>query len=76
MKEIPSNKPLGNDGLTKEFYETFWDELKNSFINSINLAYQKKVLSTSQRQSVTKFIEAKKKKQREKSLLKGTLVVI
>ena len=75
MKEIPSNKPLGNDGLAKEFYETFWDELKNYFINSINLAYQKKVLSTSQRQSVTKLIETKKK-QREKSLLKDTLVVI
>ena len=75
MKEIPSNKPPGNDGLAKEFYETFWDELKNSFINSINLAYQKKALSTSQRHSVTKFIETKKK-QREKSLLKDTLVVI
>ena len=61
MKEIPSNKLPGNDGLAKEFYETFWDELKNSFINSIKLAYQKKALSTSQRQSVTKFIEAKKK---------------
>ena len=75
MKEIPSNKPPRNDGLAKEFYETFWDELKNYFINSINLAYQKKVLSTSQRQSVTKLIETKKK-QREKSLLKDTLVVI
>ena len=48
LKGISSNKSPGNDGLTKEFYETFWDELKDSFINSIKLAYQKKTFSTSQ----------------------------
>ena len=25
---MPKNKSPGNDGLTKEFCETFWDELK------------------------------------------------
>ena len=66
LKGIPSNKSLGNDGLTKEFYETFWDELKNSFINSIKLAYQKQALSTSQRQAVINLFE---KKDRDKKLL-------
>ena len=23
---------IGNDGLTKELYETFWDELKNTLL--------------------------------------------
>ena len=68
MKGIPNNKSPGNDGLTKEFYETFWDEFKDSFINSIKLAYQKKALSTSQRQAVIKLIE---KKDRDKTLLKN-----
>ena len=30
LKGIPNNESLGNDGLTKEFYETLWDELKDS----------------------------------------------
>ena len=42
LKGIPNNKSPDNDGLTKEFYETFWDELKDSFINSIKLAYEKR----------------------------------
>ena len=36
-KGIPNNKSPGDDGLTKEFYEIFWDELKDSFINSMKL---------------------------------------
>ena len=59
MKGIPSNKSPGNDRLTKEFYEAFWDELKDSFINTIKLAYQKIALRTSQRQAVIKLIEKK-----------------
>ena len=57
MKGIRNNKSPGNDVLTKEFYETFWDELEDSFINLIKLAYQKKALSASQRQAVIKLIE-------------------
>ena len=29
------NKSSGNDGLTKEFYEGFWDEIKELFIVSV-----------------------------------------
>ena len=35
LKNMPKNKSPGNDGLTKEFYETFWDELKIPFIASL-----------------------------------------
>ena len=68
LKGIPNNKFPRNDGLIKEFYETFWDELKDSFINSIKLAYQTKALSTSKRQTVIKLIE---KKDLDKTLLKN-----
>ena len=35
LKGIPNNKSPGNDGLTKEFYKTFWDELKELVIKLV-----------------------------------------
>ena len=34
-RECAKNKSPGNDALTKELYETFWDELKIPFIASL-----------------------------------------
>ena len=31
LKKLPNNKSPGNDGITKEFYEAFWDDLKTLF---------------------------------------------
>ena len=31
---MPNGKSPGHDGLTKKFYEFFWDDLKFCFINS------------------------------------------
>ena len=39
LKRIPNNKSPHNGGLTKEFYQAFWDELKDPFINLIKLGY-------------------------------------
>ena len=65
---MQNNKSPGNDGLTKEFYETFWNEIKNPFMNSIMEAIEKKKLSTSQRKAVIKLIE---KKERDKRFIKN-----
>ena len=59
LKSMQNNKSPGNDGLAKEFYETFWNQIKNPFMNSITEAREKKKLSTSQRQAVIKLIEKK-----------------
>ena len=56
-----NNKSPGNDGLTKKFYDKFWNEIKHPFMNSIMEAREKKKLSTSQRQAVIKLIKKKKK---------------
>ena len=62
---MQNKKFPGNDGLTKELYETFWNEIKHSFMNSIIEAREKKKLSNSQRQAVIMLIE---KKERESGL--------
>ena len=56
---MKNNKTPGNDGITKEFYETFWDELKTPLMKSVNQAFHTKILSISQRQAVIKVIEKK-----------------
>ena len=35
LKSMQNNKTQGNDGLTKEFYETFWNEIKYVFLKSL-----------------------------------------
>ena len=35
LKSMKNDKSPGNDGLTKEFYETFWNELKEIFGDSV-----------------------------------------
>ena len=64
---MPNNKSPGNDGLTKEFFLTFWDDIKDIYISSIRTAGIKKEFSTSQRQAIIKLIE---KKIKIKDLLK------
>ena len=59
LKNMPKNKSLGNNGLKKEFYETFWDELKIPFTASLRKSIFKEKLSISQSQAVIRLIETK-----------------
>ena len=61
LKDFSHNKSPGNIGLTKEFYETFWEELKQPFMNSLNQAKVSKKLVISQRKAVIKLLEKKEK---------------
>ena len=63
-----NNKSPGNDGLTKEFYETFWEDLKKPLCASITKAFHRGELSHSQKQAVIKLIE---KKDRDKKFIKN-----
>ena len=59
LKSMENNKTPGNDGLSKEFYEVFWNYVKTSLLASINDAFIKDKLSTSKKQAVIKLIEKK-----------------
>ena len=59
MKNVQNNKSPGNDGLTKEFYEGFWDQIKELLIASATEAKQRGELTISQRQAIIKLIEKK-----------------
>ena len=65
---MPSNKSPGNDGLSKNFFETFWEEIKDVYINSLKQAKIKNTPSISQRQAVIKLLE---KKDRDKRFIKN-----
>ena len=65
---MQSDKCPGNDGLKKEFYETFWNKLKEIFVYSVSQTKKKGDLSASQRQAIIKVIE---KKDRDKTFKTG-----
>ena len=68
LKSMLNNKSPGNDGLYKEFYEAFWEDIKDFFINSRKEAKIKSSLSIPQRQTVIKLLE---KKDRDKQFNKN-----
>ena len=59
LKSIPNNKTPGDDSLSKEFYGTFWEDIKDVFIKSLKQAKIEGSLSISQRQAVIKRLEKK-----------------
>ena len=61
---MPKNKLPGNDGLTKEFYEKYWDDLKKPFIAPLRKSFLKEELSKSEKQAVIRLIEKKDKDKR------------
>ena len=59
-----SNKSPGNDGLSKEFYICFFDEIVTRLLDALSLAFDHEQLSNSQRQAMITLIEKKGKDKR------------
>ena len=58
---MDNNKSPGNDGLSMEFYEYFWDEVKKPFLVSFHKAFLNQELSNSQKQVGIKMLEKRTK---------------
>ena len=58
---MPKNKSPWNDGLRKELYEVFWNNLKTPLLLSVNKVFKVRKLSISKKQAVIKLIEKKDK---------------
>ena len=65
---MQNNNSPGNDGLTKELFVTFWEDMKYIFLNSCCKTKLKKELSISQKQAAVKLIE---KKDKDKRIIKN-----
>ena len=62
---MQNDKSPGSDGLAKELYETFWNEMKEIFVDFVLEAKEKGHLGISQRQTIIKLIEKKKTETRD-----------
>ena len=57
LKDMPSNKTPGNDGLSREFYLQFFYLVGQDLLNCYKHAYEVEQLTSSQRKSIITLIE-------------------
>ena len=62
-------KSPGNDGLTKEFYMCFFNNINDTLVAALNKSFEVGQLSSSQHQAVIVLIQNKKDK--DKRLVKN-----
>ena len=65
LSTFQNNKTPGNDGLTIEFYRSFWPVLGEMLVKSLNYSYKHGELSSSQREAVIFLIEKKDRDRRQ-----------
>ena len=61
LETFQNKKAPGNDGIPGEFYKTLWPLISEPFIKCVNECFEKKELSSSQKQAVITLIEKKGK---------------
>ena len=64
-QSFKEKKSPGNDGLTVEFYKTFWGILGELLVESLNCAFDHGEVSNLQKQAIITLIEKKGKERRQ-----------
>ena len=65
LQLLENNKSPGEDGLTVEFYEAFWNIVGNLMVESLNYSYDHGELSNSQKRAIITLVEKKDKDRRD-----------
>ena len=65
LKEFKPNKSPGCDGLTSEFYQTFWNDIGPKLVSTLNTCKRTGHLSQSQRRGVITLLEKRGKDPRK-----------
>ena len=61
LKEMKPYKSPGSDGITTEFFKTFWDNIGPKLVETLNYCKSEENLSVSQRRGVITLLEKKGK---------------
>ena len=56
LKEMKNDKSPGSDGITVEFYKTFWDDLNQYLVDSLNFSFVNGHLTDLQKQGILSLI--------------------
>ena len=64
LQSFENCKSPGEDGLTAEFYKTFWNSVGHLLVDSLNYSYDHCELSNTQKQAIIKLTEKKGKDKR------------
>ena len=57
LLKFQNSKAPGNDGLTGEFFQGFWNLLSQQLTDSLNFSFEHGELSNSQKQAVIRLID-------------------
>ena len=68
LQSMSNGKSPGSDGLTREFYVCFWEDVGSCLVSTLNYSFEHGELTSSQKQAVIALIE---KKGRNKRLVKN-----
>ena len=68
LSSFNNDRTSGNDGLTVEFYKTFWDHIGKMLVDCLNYSYKHGALSTTQKQALITLLQ---KENRDRRMIKN-----